>query len=63
MAIPKYHEFMKLDAKEYVSKQHACKIVLIDGQNLSALMNEHNVGVSVESTYLIKKSDFDYFID
>lgn len=51
------------DAKEYVSKQHACKIVLIDGQTLAALMIEHNLGVSVESTYLIKKIDFDYFND
>ena len=51
------------DAKEYVSKQHACKIVLIDGQTLAALMIDHNLGVSVESTYLIKKIDFDYFSD
>lgn len=51
------------EAKEYVSKQHACKIVLIDGQTLAALMIEHNLGVSVESTYLIKKIDFDYFND
>lgn len=51
------------DAKEYVSKQHACKIVLIDGQTLAALMIEHNLGLSVESTYLIKKIDFDYFND
>lgn len=51
------------DAKEYVSKQHACKIVLIDGQTLAALMIEHDLGVSVESTYRIKKIDFDYFND
>lgn len=51
------------DAKEYVSKQHACKIVLIDGQTLAALMIDHNLGVNVESSYLIKKIDFDYFND
>jgi restriction system protein len=51
------------EAREYVSKQHACKIVLIDGKTLAALMIEHNLGVSVESTYLIKKIDFDYFND
>ena len=51
------------EAKEYVRKQHACKIVLIDGQTLAASMIEHNLGVSVESTYLIKKIDFDYFND
>lgn len=51
------------EAKEYVSKQHACKIVLIDGQTLATLMIEHDLGVSVESTYRIKKIDFDYFND
>lgn len=51
------------EAKEYVSKQRACRIVLIDGQTLAALMIEHNLGVGVESTYLIKKIDFDYFTD
>lgn len=49
------------EAKEYVSKQHACKIVLIDGKSLAALMVEHDLGVSVENIYLIKKIDIDYF--
>nr|WP_243136862.1 restriction endonuclease [Alkaliphilus serpentinus] len=49
------------EAKEYVSEQHACKIVLIDGKSLAALMVEHDLGVSVENTYLIKKIDTDYF--
>ena len=49
------------EAREYVNKQHACKIVLVEGQSLAALMIEHNLGVSVESTYLIKKIDSDYF--
>lgn len=49
------------EAKEYVSKQHACKIVLIDGELLAALMLEHDLGVSVENIYLIKKIDTDYF--
>ena len=44
-----------------VSKQDACKIVLIDGKSLAALMVEHDLGVSVENTYLIKKIDTDYF--
>lgn len=51
------------EAREYVSKQHACKIVLIDGKNLASLMIEHNLGVAVESTYLIKRIDSDYFND
>ena len=37
------------------------KIILIDGVKLSNLMINHNVGVSVESTYEIKKIDSDYF--
>jgi len=49
------------EAEEYVSKQHACKIVLIDGRTLAALMIEHNLGISVGHTYLIKKIDTDYF--
>lgn len=49
------------EAKEYVGKQHACKVVLIDGKSLAALMVEHDLGVSLENTYLIKKIDTDYF--
>lgn len=49
------------EAKAYVSKQHACKVVLIDGKSLAALMVEHDLGVSVENTYLLKKVDTDYF--
>lgn len=49
------------DAIDYVSKQRACKIVLIDGKTLAALMIEHNLGVTIENTYYIKKIDIDYF--
>jgi restriction system protein len=49
------------EAKEYVSKQHACKVVLIDGKSLAALMVEHDLGVSVENIYLLKRIDTDYF--
>ncbi|MBF0457587.1 MAG: restriction endonuclease [Nitrospirae bacterium] len=37
------------------------KVVLIDGNMLAELMIEHNVGVSVQSVYKIKKIDNDYF--
>ena len=37
------------------------KIVLIDGNQLALLMIEHNVGVSIEKTYEIKRVDSDYF--
>jgi len=50
------------EAKEYVTKIGS-KIVLIDGEQLSQLMIEHDVGVSIVSTYLIKKMDSDYYSD
>jgi restriction system protein len=37
------------------------KIILIDGEALTKLMLEHNVGVSVSKIYEIKKVDHDYF--
>lgn len=37
------------------------KIVLIDGQQLTDLMFEFNVGLSNQSTYEVKKIDLDYF--
>ena len=39
------------------------KIILIDGEQLSELMILHNVGVTVNQTYEIKKLDLDYFIE
>lgn len=48
-------------AREYVKKQHQAKVVLVDGKTLAGLMVEHNLGVSVTDTLLIKKIDFDYF--
>ena len=48
------------DARSYVS-QIGSKIVLIDGEQLSSLMIEHDVGVSTVSLYPVKKVDSDYF--
>ncbi len=48
-------------AIEYAESMQDRKIVLIDGQQLTSLMIEHNVGVSVEKTYIIKKVDENYF--
>ncbi len=39
------------------------KIVLIDGNQLAQFMIDHNVGVSVEKTYEIKRVDSDYFAE
>ncbi len=48
------------EAKEYASIIDS-KIILIDGEHLSKLMAEHNVGVSTVGHYEVKKLDSDYF--
>ena len=48
------------DARSYVS-QIGSKIVLIDGEQLTNLMIENDVGVSTLSLYPVKKIDTDYF--
>ncbi len=48
------------DARSYVS-QISSKIVLIDGEQLTGMMIEHDVGVSMVSLYPVKKIDNDYF--
>jgi len=37
------------------------KVVLVDGEQLAELMIDHNIGVSIEKNYTIKKIDSDYF--
>jgi restriction system protein len=39
----------------------AARIILIDGQALSGLMVQHNVGVQDQHTYVIKRIDEDFF--
>jgi restriction system protein len=51
-----------LEAEQYVQSL-ALKIVLIDGETLSILMIEQNVGVTPSNQYTIKKVDFDYFAE
>lgn len=51
------------EAVNYAAKQLAAKIVLVDGHQLTKLMIEYGIGVSVQSTYTIKKIDSDYFDD
>lgn len=48
------------DALEYVNVI-ATKIILIDGETLTALMVDHNVAVTRTGTYELKKIDADYF--
>ena len=37
------------------------KVVLVDGAALTRLMIKHNVGVSIEHVYEIKRLDSDFF--
>ncbi|MBL8481805.1 MAG: restriction endonuclease [Rhodocyclaceae bacterium] len=48
------------EAEEYAGIISS-KIILIDGERLTSLMVDHNVGVSVLGTYELKKIDSDYF--
>ena len=49
------------DAKEFIDSLSNKKIVLIDGKELTSLMIEYNLGVSVKKSYVIKRIDLDYF--
>jgi len=48
------------DALDYVSRIDV-KVVLLDGTQIADLMIDHDVGVSVESTFVLKRLDSDYF--
>jgi restriction system protein len=48
------------DAKDYVTRIGK-KIVLIDGEQLSDMMIDHDVGVTTEDSYVVKRIDSDYF--
>jgi len=48
------------DASEFVPRNET-KIVLIDGIQLSQLMIDYNVGVTLQQVYEIKRIDNDYF--
>lgn len=48
------------DAVDYVSRIDV-KVVLLDGIKIANLMIDHDVGVSVESTFVLKRIDSDYF--
>lgn len=51
------------DAIDYASNLLGTKVVLVDGEALMRLMIRHNVGVSTEHTYEVKKIDSDFFED
>jgi len=49
------------EAEAYTNQPHVTKIVLVDGKKLANLMVEHNLGVSTDITYELKKIDTDFF--
>jgi restriction system protein len=48
-------------AIDYANNIDNLKIILIDGEQLAQLMIDHDIGVTEESRYIIKKIDLDYF--
>ena len=50
-------------AWQYANNLLGTKVVLVDGLTLTRLMIKHNVGVSVEHIYEVKKVDSDFFTD
>lgn len=48
-------------ALQYADNLLGIKVVLVDGLTLTRLMIKHNVGVSVEHVYEVKKVDSDFF--
>lgn len=50
-------------AIQYAENLLGVKVVLVDGTTLTKLMIKHNVGVSIEHSYQIKRIDSDFFTD
>ena len=51
------------EARQYAGNLLGTKVVLVDGKALTRLMIRHNVGVSIEHVYEIKRLDSDFFAD
>lgn len=51
------------EALDFANKQLHQKIILVDGDQLTKLMTEYNLGVSAIETFVIKKVDYDFFND
>lgn len=50
-------------ALQYASNLLGAKVVLVDGSTLTKLMIKHNVGVSLEQVYEVKRIDTDFFAE
>jgi restriction system protein len=44
------------------AERHPFQIVLVDGEQLAALIIRHNVGVRIDETLYLKKADEDFFL-
>ena len=49
------------NAIQYANNLLGVKVVLVDGSALTRLMIKHNVGVSIEEVYEVKRIDSDFF--
>lgn len=49
------------EAIQFAQRHLQQKIVLVDGVELTKLMIEYNLGVSVETVYEVKRMDYDFF--
>lgn len=49
------------EAIQFAQRHLQQKIVLVDGNTLTNLMTEYNLGVSIEITYEVKRMDYDFF--
>lgn len=48
---------------KYAENLLGVKVVLVDGTALMRLMIKHNLGVSIEHVYEVKRLDSDFFTD
>ena len=48
------------DARDYVASIDS-KVILIDGEELAKLMIDHGIGVTEVASYVVKRTDSDYF--
>lgn len=49
------------EAQSFAQRQLQQKIILVDGEELTKLMIEYDIGVSIETNYKLKRIDYDFF--
>jgi len=50
-------------AQEYVKTLTDRRIILVDGKRMSELMLKHSIGVSTKQTFVIQRTDEDFFLE